>query len=209
MKLTSHPLKSLPCVVFALAVSAGAACSKPAPSPAGRWDAVATVRGFEVPFTFEIAQQGSTLSGSFFDGEVKVPSTSGAFVDGKVSLTFAQYGSRIDATLTDNRLEGRYDRGTRGAAYGFRATREQPPSAVTGPVPSISGEWRIVIPNKSSNGESSWRFLITQNGPGRRGRDHACGRRQWHAHRPVCQRAVAAQSFLRRATDAHRSDAAG
>jgi peroxiredoxin len=149
-------------LVLVAGLSAG--CSKPS-SPAGLWDAVVTVREVEVPFKFEISQQGSAYAGSFFDGDVRVPSTSGSFANNALTLAFDQYGSRIEATLKDDRLEGRYDRGTRGAAYPFRAVRAQPPQSVTGPVPSLAGEWRIVIANKSSNGESSWRFLITQNGP--------------------------------------------
>lgn len=140
------------------------ACSKPA-SPAGMWDATVTVRGFEAPFKFEVTEQGETVAGSFFDGEVKIPSTSGSFADGKLSLAFDQYGSRIEATLADDHLQGRYDRGTRGAAYDFKAARTTTPPPPDGPVPSIAGEWRIPLEKTSSKGESAWRLLLTQNGP--------------------------------------------
>jgi peroxiredoxin len=141
-------------------------CSSTKPTPVGVWDATVTVRGVEVPFTFEITGQGSTVAGSFFDGEVKVPSTSGQYADGTLSLSFAQYGSRVDATLKNDRLEGRYDRGTRGAAYDFKATRATTP-APAGTFPSLSGEWRIPIEegSGSNKGEASWRFLLTQDGP--------------------------------------------
>src|SRR5215831_11319838 len=150
----------------ALIVACAAGCSRARPTPAGLWDATVTVRGVEVPFKFEIAEQGSAYAGWFFDGDVKVPSTSGQFADGKLSLSFAQYGSRVDATLKDDRLEGRYDRGTRGPAYDLKATRTTAPPPA-GTFPSLSGEWRIPIEEGtgSNKGEASWRFLLTQNGP--------------------------------------------
>jgi peroxiredoxin len=152
-------------IVAALLSAVASACTTP-PSPSGVWDAVVTVRGVEVPFKFEITQQRSTFAASFFDGDVKVPSTSGQFENDTLSLSFAQYGSRIDATLKDDRLEGRYDRGTRGAAYAFTATRATTPPE-PGTFPSLSGEWRIPIAegSGSNKGEAAWRFLLNQNGP--------------------------------------------
>lgn len=140
-------------------------CTTAEPSPAGMWDAVVTVRGFEAPFKFEVTQQDGHIAGAFFDGDVRVPSSAGSFTDGKLSISFAQYGSRIDATLVDGRLQGRYDRGTRGAGYDFKAERAGTPPAPDGPVPSIAGEWRIPLEKSSSKGESAWRLLLTQNGP--------------------------------------------
>lgn len=134
-------------------------------SPAGLWEAaIVTAQGVEVPFTFEITARGGVVAGSFFDGEVRIPSTAGSFQNGALSLTFAQYGSRVDATLTGNRLEGKYDRGTRGAGYAFKAVRATPPGPA-GTVPSIAGEWRIPLSNPSNKGENSWRFVVRQNGP--------------------------------------------
>jgi thiol-disulfide isomerase/thioredoxin len=141
-----------------------AVASAQSPSPAGLWDATVVVNNLEIPFKFEIAERGGTASGAFFDGEVRIPSTAGRYEGGALSLTFAQYGSRVDATLTGDHLDGRYDRGTRGAAYVFNATRAVAPPAPAGPVPSIAGEWRIPLPDKSRKGESAWRFVVRQNG---------------------------------------------
>jgi peroxiredoxin len=134
-------------------------------SPAGQWDAVVTVSNntIEIPFKFEIVATGTDVRGYFFDGEVKVPSAPGTFRDGALDLPFNQYGARLLATLSGDRLEGKYDRGTRGAAYPFRATRAVAPKPTSEKVPQISGEWRI--PTKSSKGESAWRFIVRQNGP--------------------------------------------
>lgn len=134
-------------------------------SPAGEWDAVVSVSNntIEIPFRFEIVAAGSGYRGYFFDGDVKVPSLPGTFENGAVDLRFDQYGARLQATLSGDRLEGKYDRGTRGAAYPFRATRAVPAAKpATEKVPSIAGEWRI--PTKSSKGENAWRFIVRQNG---------------------------------------------
>jgi peroxiredoxin len=158
-------------VVAALAsVTVAAAARAQTPTPVGRWDGVVVVSNgtVEIPFKFEIAAAGSGIRGYFFDGDVKVPSQPGTFENGAVDLRFDQYGARLLATLDGDRLEGRYDRGTRGAPYPFRAVRDSSakpagsPSSAPGKVPNISGEWRI--PTKSSKGESAWRFLVRQNG---------------------------------------------
>jgi peroxiredoxin len=134
------------------------------PSLAGVWDATVVANNLTVPFKFEIVQKGSTVSGSFFDGDLRVPSTDGRYESGALTLTFAQYGTRLEATWKGDRLEGKYDRGTRGAAYPFQAQRAVPISAATGAVPSIAGEWRIPLEKSSSKGESAWRFVVRQSG---------------------------------------------
>ena len=132
-------------------------------APIGQWDAVVLVSNntIEIPCRFEIVASGSGIRGSFFDGDLKVSSAPGVFENGVVDLRFDQYGARLQATLTGDHLEGKYDRGTRGTPYSFKATRAVAPKPTTEKVPSISGEWRI--PTKSSKGESAWRFIVRQN----------------------------------------------
>jgi thiol-disulfide isomerase/thioredoxin len=134
------------------------------PSPAGQWDAIVTVSNntIDIPFRFEIVNANGVYRGYFFDGDVKVPSQPGTFQNGALDLRFDQYGARLQATLTGDRLEGKYDRGTRGAPYAFKAVRAVPAKSSTDKAPPISGEWRI--PTKSSKGESAWRFIVRQNG---------------------------------------------
>jgi thiol-disulfide isomerase/thioredoxin len=133
-------------------------------SPAGMWDAtIVTGNNIEVPFKFEITQTGGVLSGSFFDGDVRVTSTASTLDNGHLVLSFAQYGSKVDVTFSGNRLEGRYDRGTRGRGYAFSAVRAAaaPPA---GRVPQIAGEYRIPLQTQSNKGESSWRLVLRQTG---------------------------------------------
>ena len=133
-----------------------------AQSLAGLWDATVTVNGVETPFRFEIAGSGAAISGSFFNGDDKVTSTSGSFDNGALRLTFDEYGSAIVATLKDGSLVGEYNRGTRGAPYPFRASRFVATASGDAAIPSIAGLWTIQV--QSSKGESAWHLLIRQSG---------------------------------------------
>ena len=164
MKSTVRRLSATTLAALAV-LSLGAPAFAQTASPVGRWDGVVRVSNntIEIPFTFEIVPiDGGGFRGIFFDGDVKVPSAPGTFENGAVDLRFDQYGARLQATLSGDRLEGKYDRGTRGAPYPFTAVRAVAVKPSTEKVPSIGGEWRI--PTKSSKGEVAWRFLVRQNG---------------------------------------------
>ena len=135
-------------------------------SPVGQWDGVVSVSNntIDIPFKFEIVESAGALRGNFFDGDVKVPSQPGTFKDGQLELRFDQYGARVIATLAGDTLSGRYDRGTRGAPYNFKAVRAVAVKASSEKVPAIAGEWRIPLDKKSSKGEDAWRFIVRQNG---------------------------------------------
>lgn len=128
----------------------------------GRWDAVVVVNDVEIPFRFEIAETDSGVSGSFFNGEERIQSTSGGFANGTLTLAYDHYATRLEARLVDGQFEGRYER-ARGAPYSFRARPAAPPTATSGDAPMIGGLWHI--PVKSSKGEAAWRFIVHQNGP--------------------------------------------
>jgi len=123
----------------------------------GRWDATVVVNGLEIPFNFEIAGN----RGSFFNGEEKVTSTGGRMTNGMLLLNFDHYGTKLQATLKDGVLAGKY--GRRGREYPFRAMRFAAPPAVKYDVPTIDGSWEIQL--KSSKGESAWRLIVRQSGP--------------------------------------------
>ena len=159
--------RSLDRVIFCTVVTIGlAACSTPAnKTPVGMWDAtIKTAGGLEVPFRFEIAGAPAALTGSFFDGELKRTSSPAALTNGQVVLPFDEYGAKVDVTYKDDRLEGKYDRGTRGFPYQFTAVRAGAVAPVSGDVPSIAGEWRIPLDKPSSKGESAWRMVVRQTG---------------------------------------------
>jgi thiol-disulfide isomerase/thioredoxin len=133
----------------------------------GLWDAAVTVNNnngaLEIPFRFELSGSGSNVKGSFFNGDDKTTSTSGSLENGKLSLSFDELGTKLDATLKDGRLEGEYSRGTRGAPYPFRAKRYVPVASGSTNVPSIAGLWNVQV-GKSSKGEAAWQLIVRQSG---------------------------------------------
>ena len=147
---------------LALGCLVAVGCTAGAPSIAGRWDAVVDVNGVEVPFRFDIVADAPHVSGVFFNGHERIPSTAGTFADGALTLAFDHYATRVEARLVDGRLEGQYVR-ARGAPYTFRARLTTAPSAPAAEGPSIGGVW--IIPTRSSKGEAAWRFIVHQIGP--------------------------------------------
>jgi peroxiredoxin len=136
-----------------------------AQSLTGRWDCSVTVNGNEIPFRMEFSATGDSVKGNFFNGEERVPSTGGQLQQGSLRLNFDQYANRLEATVTEGGLEGRY--GREGRWYPFRAHRAETAPAnlatnVPNGVPDIEGLWEIAT--KSPKGESAWHFIVRQKG---------------------------------------------
>jgi len=131
----------------------------------GLWDASVLVNNgaLEIPFRFELSGSGANVKGSFFNGDDKTTSTSGSLQNGKLSLSFDELGTKLEATLKDGRLEGEYSRGTRGAPYPFTAKRYTPAAAGAANIPSIAGLWNVQV-GKSSKGEAAWQLIVRQSG---------------------------------------------
>jgi thiol-disulfide isomerase/thioredoxin len=150
-------------VVIAPAAPAGAQ------SLAGLWDASVVVSAgqdkgtIEVPFRFEIAGTGARIRGTFFNGDEKVTSTSGQLDNGRLVLSFDEYGTKVEASVKDGQLEGQYTRGTRGAPYPFHAKRFTPVATGDEKIPSIAGLWNVQV-GKSSKGEEAWQLIVRQSG---------------------------------------------
>ena len=132
-----------------------------AQSLAGLWDATVIVNELEIPFRMEFTGDGPNVKGSFFNGDERVASTSGRFGNGSLALRFDQYATKLEATLHDGILAGKYGRDGR-ASYQFRAKRFTPSPVSNAEVPSIAGLWEIAV--KSPKGESAWRFIVRQSG---------------------------------------------
>lgn len=133
-----------------------------AQSLSGLWDASIVVNGVEVPFRMEIAGSGSSVKGTFFNGDEKIPSSSGTFQDDALMLSWPEYGTDLKATLKDGTLEGQYERGTRGAPWAFKAKRFTPTEADATGVPQIAGLWNVQV--SSSKGEAAWQLIVRQSG---------------------------------------------
>jgi len=159
MRTTSAKFAGLLFALTGLMVTPSPAAAQ---SLAGLWDASVVANTLEIPFRFEIAGEGAAIKGSFFNGDEKVTSTSGAFANGALTLSFDEYGTQLVATLKDGRLEGEYSRGTRGAPYPFQAKRFSPVVVGDTSIPSIAGLWNIQV--KSSKGEAAWQLIVRQSG---------------------------------------------
>jgi thiol-disulfide isomerase/thioredoxin len=155
-------MKRLLTLAFAIMLFAPAlGAQAPAQSLSGLWDAAVVVNGLEIPFRFEIAGTGPSISGSFFNGDEKVTSTGGKLENGSLKLSFDHYATAVEAGLVDGRLAGIYSRAS--GFYPFYAKRFTPPAAFPNEVPSIDGLWTIGAVN-SNKGESAWRFIVRQSG---------------------------------------------
>jgi len=132
----------------------------------GLWDATVLVNNgaLEIPFRFELSGSGANVKGSFFNGDEKTTSTSGSLEKGKLSLSFDELGTKLEATLKEGRLEGEYSRGTRGAPYPFTAKRFVPVAADATNIPAVAGLWNVQV-GKSSKGEAAWQLIVRQSGP--------------------------------------------
>jgi thiol-disulfide isomerase/thioredoxin len=157
--------------IAALLSGSGAAmAAQPAAGAAavdGRWDAVLSRNGIDIPFRLDIKGDGPTLQGVFYDGfEPYDGTTSATFHDGKLVLSADHYLTTISATLDNGALVGSVDSQTRelSAKYDFRAVRhvDAPPAAVQ--APSIAGSWVIPLAAPSSKGEKAFRFVVRQQG---------------------------------------------
>ena len=138
---------------------------RPAP---GLWDAVVVANDVEVPFALEIVSEGAALKGSFFNGERRITSALSRFEDGILVLPFNQYGASLRLSLRDGELSGEYRR-ARGAPFPVRAKRRTAAPAASTDAPSIEGTWIVGAKgskgeDKSSKGETAWRFIAKQSG---------------------------------------------
>jgi peroxiredoxin len=150
-------------LLLTLLLPGGASAAPPDASVfARRWNATVVVNGVEVPCRFEITRRGSVLVGAFFNGDRRIASTASRVEDEHLVFTFAQYGSTLDVSARDSRLNGEYRRGTE-TVYRFTAVPATRTQAGVLDGPSIEGTW--IVQARSSKGETAWRFIVReQNG---------------------------------------------
>jgi len=163
-------MKTLVKIAALSAVLAGSGAALGADTSAdainGRWDAVLTRNGAEIPFRLDIKGSGAGLQGVLYDGFKPYDgTTSASFKDGKLVLNIEHYLTTINATLKDGRLEGAVVAQNResSAQYGFKAVRHVEAVAVAG-APQIAGTWIIPLDAPSSKGEKAFRFVVQQQG---------------------------------------------
>jgi thiol-disulfide isomerase/thioredoxin len=133
---------------------------------AGLWDAIVVANNVEVPFRFEIAQNGSQVEGFFFESDRKVGSTSGSFENGVLKLDYDFLNTTLEATLDGDQLRGTYRNNRPGARpTQFRAQRFAPIPAASAAAPKVDGNWAMYRTAKdNSKLDVSWRLYLRQSG---------------------------------------------
>src|SRR5882724_3328429 len=91
-------------------------------------DATVTVKDLVVPFRFEISGDGAKIAASFLNGDAKFASSSGKYSGGTLLINWDYTASRLEATVHDGVIDGKYFRAGRDAktVYPFHAKRFVP-----------------------------------------------------------------------------------
>ena len=86
-------------------------------------DATVTIKDAAIPFRIDFSGEGSNFTGTVFNGDLPVSSTSGQLDDGKLVVNFGHYLSKLEATVKEGQLEGklsgRFDRERYISSYPF------------------------------------------------------------------------------------------
>jgi peroxiredoxin len=133
----------------------------------GRWDAVLTRNGTEIPFRLDIKGAGDKVQGVFYDGFKPYDgTTSASYKDGKLTLNVEHYLTTINAAFKDGQLDGSAVALNResSAQYGFHAVRHVETAAADSKAPSIAGTYVIPLDTPSSKGEKAFRLIVQQQG---------------------------------------------
>ena len=137
----------------------------------GLWDATVLVGQAEIPFHFEIASTGGQVQGFFFEGDRKIGSTSGQFVNNQLVLQYEFLYTTLTATFDGEQLRGTYQRHRKnGGEYPFRARRFRPADPDTADPPDIAGSWEMTpagedhSPTKDPRAPLSWKLYLRQSG---------------------------------------------
>src|ERR1700728_3956134 len=93
---------------------ASAALSQPLE---GLWSATVTVNNQEIPFRIGFSGDGANVKGWFFNGDEKVPSTTGTLENGVLTLRFDHYATKLEAKLQNGVLDGTYGKESRSNAF--------------------------------------------------------------------------------------------
>jgi len=137
----------------------------------GLWDASVVVGQAEIPFRFEIVSTNGHVRGFFFEGDRKIGSTSGRFVNNELQLQYEFLYSTLTATFDGEQFQGtyRYDR-KNGKQYAFHARRFRPVDPQPAALPQIAGSWEMKLvdedksPTKDSRSVLSWKLYLRESG---------------------------------------------
>jgi thiol-disulfide isomerase/thioredoxin len=165
--MTRFPNSLLGLVALGAAGLASLSAQTSSNSPQGRWDAAFTLNQTVIPFRLDVSREGSSLRGILYNGDQKETTTSATFENGKLTLNFDQYLTRITASVENDQLtgtvDGRFEPGRYISSYPLTATRHiDVADSSPSDAPEIGGNWEIEY--ESLKGEKAWRFIVNQHG---------------------------------------------
>jgi thiol-disulfide isomerase/thioredoxin len=134
----------------------------------GLWDAVVAANDTEVPFRFEISTSGTEAHGFFFEGDRKVGSSSGTFVDGALKLEYDHLNTTLEAKLEGDQLVGSYGNNRPNSKpQAIRMRRFTPVSLDGADAPSLAGTWemrRVAAEVSAPRDTRTWNVFLRQSG---------------------------------------------
>ena len=134
----------------------------------GLWDATVIVNRVEIPFRFEIAQNGNQVQGFFFEGDAKLGSTSGSVANGRLMLKYDYLNTTLEAIFEGDQLHGIYrDNRPNSWALEIRGHRFVPAPASTTDAPKVAGSWemrRVAQEARSPSDTRTWSLFLRQSG---------------------------------------------
>lgn len=134
----------------------------------GLWDAVIVTNDAEVPFRFEISTTGTDAQGFFFEGDQKVGSSSGTFVDGALKLEYDHLNTTLEAKFEGDSLVGSYRNNRQTSKpQTIRMRRFTPVSVDGADAPSLAGTWemrRVAAEVSAPRDTRTWNVFLRQSG---------------------------------------------
>jgi thiol-disulfide isomerase/thioredoxin len=134
----------------------------------GLWDAKIVANQLEIPFRFEIAQNGNQVQGFFFEGDRKIGSSSGSFSGGHLILEYDILETTLEVTFLDDQFAGTYRfKRSNGQPLLIRARRFVPAPADASSASAISGSWemrRVPQEVKTASDNQTWNLFLRQSG---------------------------------------------
>jgi thiol-disulfide isomerase/thioredoxin len=135
----------------------------------GLWDAIVVANNVEVPFRFEITTKGTAAQGFFFEGDRKIESTAGSFVDGVLKLEYDFLNTTLEVKFADDQLTGTYRNNRPNARpQEVRMRRFAPVALGDQEPPALAGTWemrRVAEEISAPRDTRTWQVFLRQSGP--------------------------------------------
>jgi thiol-disulfide isomerase/thioredoxin len=161
-------------ILVANPTAASRARGVPAANVNGLWEAVIVSGagpnspGFEVPFRFEIATTGDKAEGFFFEGDRKVGSSSGTFVDGTIKLEYDHLNTTLELAADGDALKGTYrNNRPNSRPQEVRMKRFVPVQVGEQNPPQLAGTWemrRLKEEETAPRDSRTWHVFLRQSG---------------------------------------------